>query len=432
MWRGRSYLQDVSVLVTNCATSNGVCVLRYRAVCARLHGAGCVIKRAPVRGSGLLETLWLYVAPGRTTGGREGHVYVVGEDAAVAFVQSLADAGSSSDQPSPTLSTPVSTSACEANVSDFTTSQDNPMTQVVQAAATAAAVPASLPVTTAAPAVSPPATTLTSAALVVTTSQAAATSAPSVTTLWLSATPTPTSLTTTSVEPADATARSHCDVMQRDNRYVDTSDSGGNATREDVVFVASLAPTASAQPPSHSSATTTATTAADASDSYRTGDQSYHGNTSDDYAQPGTPSSTDPAVLRSLADLSSNSSDEESKTTDPPPRRSAAALSSVADDRGSDDETAAPDIVSNNQPQVDDDDVNLLATGESMDYYDSDVDEDTTGEIAPLDDDVLQPAQDDEEGEAVKRVTESFMEATGGAVRVEARSLNTNACQQCS
>lgn len=98
--------------------------LQRRMVSSPQSGLGQ--KRAPMRGSRLLETRWLYLAPGGLPHGREGYDYVVGEDAVVAYVNRLdEEAGSDDSRRSPVLSAPPSTSANDASISDFATSEDD-------------------------------------------------------------------------------------------------------------------------------------------------------------------------------------------------------------------------------------------------------------------------------------------------------------------
>lgn len=77
-----------------------------------------------MRGAGLLETRWLYVAPCGFASGREGVDYVVDEAGIMVFVQATQDSQSSnaSNTRSPVQHTQASSSAYEASASDLATS----------------------------------------------------------------------------------------------------------------------------------------------------------------------------------------------------------------------------------------------------------------------------------------------------------------------
>ncbi|TYZ57106.1 hypothetical protein PybrP1_009551 [[Pythium] brassicae (nom. inval.)] len=168
-------------------------------------------------------------------------------------------------------------------------------------------------------------------------------------------------------------------------------------------------------------------------ESEQSDEQSWYGNRSDHYGPDDELPRPVIEVQRSLISLFGSESDDEqqeSKAADPP---EADRSSPAADDDDSDGEQEGVDlpgmVVTNIQPVLDDDDVNLLADGEDINDYHSDVDtrDGMVGEIPPLEGSTPSPPDADEEYESVDRVTEAFMEAIGGAVRMEEGAFDTDA-----
>lgn len=133
-----------------------------------------------------------------------------------------------------------------------------------------------------------------------------------------------------------------------------------------------------------------------------------------------------PSVQRALAAVFGSDSDVGAGDQVRPATRAPSSPATRADDRdasdrGPDRENVA--IESTTTPVMDDDDVNILEEGEVLDDCESDcsANENVPGEVATAEDQAapMSPEEADADGEVEERVTEAFMRAIGGAVRVE-------------
>lgn len=394
-------------------------------------------KPTPGRGAGQLDNRRLYVAPGRSAKGREGIDYVLGEEGVLAYVQALdrqLDSDSASDRHSPSDSSPqASTSACDASASDFCVSQESflspptpaaraPITQTARSAAAQVPRPA-----TALAVARSPRHPVAEAAEVPAAAQDAAQDPPA------TANPTTQAANSPAV-PADQAASHPAGGAPHEGtaHAGSRSDVDGGAASEDVVFVE----TRQAEPRAMTRSLALRCPRATPPDSDAHANDSYHGNTSDDVTQ--VADETDPVVQRTLHEMFG--SDVESDDDDRQESRRASTFTQLLADvqlqregparDDSDDDFEVDEAVgraSRIVPVLEEGDVNSLGPHEKLENYDSDREapDDLQDEVGVQEDilDLASPADDFD----AEMVTEGFLEAIGGSVRLAEGNLSKEA-----